>query len=205
MATVAVFLSLAGGAAAVSAIGSKQIANNSVRSGDLRNNSARGKDVRDGALTGNDIGDESIGGNDIGDGSIGAADLAAGVISPSGDARLSVRVGSAGTAGANGSGAGCVDGVPAGSTGYYDNVGVLVPCGGGAGGASSATAQCGFGEVATGGGYSYAAGKRHALVTESRPVPAGPTPTGWQIRIETLTNDSSNSTPVTPYVVCMRP
>ncbi len=78
-------------------------------------------------------------------------------------------------------------------------------CGGGAGGASSATAQCGFGEVATGGGYSYADGKRHALVVESRPVPAGPTPTGWQIRIETLTNEQSNSTPVTPYVVCIRP
>jgi hypothetical protein len=200
MATVAVFLALAGGAAAVSAIGSKQIANNSVRSGDLRNNSARGKDVRDGALTG----------SDIGDGSIGANDLAAEVISPpvaAADPRLTVRVGSPGTAGANGSGAGCVDGVPAGSNGYQDAAGALVAggCGGGAGGASGATAECGFGEVATGGGYSYADGKRHALVVESRPVPAGPTPTGWQIGIETLTNDPSNSTPVTPYVVCMRP
>jgi len=79
--------------------------------------------------------------------------------------------------------------------------------GGGAGGAAATIAQCAAGEVATGGGYAFSGGKRHALVTESRPNPsgAGQTPTGWFVRVETLTNDASNNTPVTTYAVCVSP
>lgn len=163
-------------------IGSSEIADNSVRSVDLRNNSVRGIDIRNG--------------------SVRARDLAGGVIPR--DAR--VRRGTAATPGANGSGAGCVDGVPGGSKGYQDQNG-LVSCGGGAGGSAASTAECKAGEVATGGGYTFASGKRHALVAASRPVlaRAGGRPTGWRIKVETLTNDPSNTTPVTPYVVCMRP
>lgn len=120
-----------------------------------------------------------------------------------------VRTGPAVTAGANGSGPGCVDGVPGGSKGYRDAANALVNggCGGGAGGSATSTAQCAAGEVATGGGHTFETGKRHALVTESRPAPAGAgqTPTGWFIRLETLTNDASNDTPVAPYAICARP
>src|SRR5829696_4156317 len=118
-----------------------------------------------------------------------------------------VRPGGVLTAGANGTGPGCVDGVPGGSKGFRDAANALVSCGGGAGGAAATIAQCAAGEVATGGGYAFSGGKRHALVTESRPNPsgAGQTPTGWFVRVETLTNDASNNTPVTTYAVCVSP
>ena len=121
---------------------------------------------------------------------------------------VTVRIGMPAIPGANGKGPGCVDGVPGNSKGYQDASGVLVGggCGGGAGGAAFSTAQCEAGEVATGGGHRFEAGKRHAVVTESIPAPsgAGDTPTGWRILVQTTTNDSSNTSPVTPYVVCMR-
>ena len=97
--------------------------------------------------------------------------------------------------------------MPGGSKGFRDAANALVSCGGGAGGAAATIAQCAAGEVATGGGYAFSGGKRHALVTESRPNPsgAGQTPTGWFVRVETLTNDASNNTPVTTYAVCVSP
>ena len=174
---------------------------------DLRNGTVGGVDLRDGGVSGQDVADGSLTGSDIKDGGISGRDIAAGVI-PSRPA-VSVRVGQPATAGTNGIGGGCVDGVPGGSKGYRDAGGALVNggCGGGAGGSSEVTVQCEAGEVATGGGYIYQAGKRHALVTASSPSPAGAgqTPTGWRVKVETLTNDSSNDTPVTPYAVCMRP
>lgn len=214
MATVAVFLALGGGAVAATKIGSAQIVNNSVTGADLRNNSVTGGDLRNGSVGGIDVRDAGLTGADVRDGSLGPADLAAGVIpaapATTPRATVTVRVGSPATAGANGVGPGCVDGVPGGSKGYRDAAGALVPaggCGGGAGGSGNATAQCQAGELATGGGYQYAEGKRHALVTENHPVPAtaGGTPTAWRIRVQTLTNDSTNDSPVTPFVVCMRP
>ena len=120
---------------------------------------------------------------------------------------VTVRLGAATAAGTNGSGPGCVDGVPGGSKGFRDASNTPVGCGGGAGGPGTSDAMCAPGEVATGGGYTFEAGKRHALVAESAPIPtaAGQTPTGWHIKVETLTNDSSNTTQVTPYAVCMKP
>jgi hypothetical protein len=132
-----------------------------------------------------------------------------GATGAAGATNVVVRTGGAGTPGTHTASAGCVDGVPNGSKGYRDAANALVAggCAGGVGGTVSVPAVCNPGEVAVGGGHSYADQKRHAIVTESRPQPsgAGQTPTAWQLEVETLTNDSSNNTAVTPYVICASP
>ena len=202
MATVAVFVALGGSSYAVT----------------LGKNSVKSKHIAKGQVKRSDIGRNAVDSSKIANGKLRAADFAPGQL-PKGDkgdagpssgpATASVRVGGLLTAGANGSGPGCVDGVPGGSKGFRDAANLLVNggCGGGAGGSAETTVSCQAGEFATGGGYTYQSGKRHALVTENAPSPAsaGQTPTGWHIKVETLTNDGSNDTPVTPYVVCARP
>jgi hypothetical protein len=161
-------------------------------------------DIENGAVTAKKLHKRAVTSAKVRNGGIRAPDLAPGVIP---EPKVTVRTGGTATAGANGTGPGCVDGVPAGSKGYRDANNVLVNggCGGGAGGSSTQMAECKANEVATGGGYTFQDGKRHALVAKSVPSPTNGTPTAWQIKVETLTNDSSNNTPVTPYVICMRP
>jgi hypothetical protein len=208
VASIALFIALGGTSYAVAtgSIDSREIKNGTIRSEDIRDNQVRSRDVRNKSLRADDFKP-----GELPSGAKGPQ----GLQGPKGDAgdpgttHVVVRVGTAATAGTNGTGGGCVDGVPGGSKGYRDTANTLVGggCGAGAGGAGTSTAQCNAGEVATGGGYSFQTGKRHALVAESMPAPAGPgeTPTGWHIRVETLTNDASNNTPVTPYAICATP
>jgi hypothetical protein len=209
MATIAVFVALGGTSYAVAtgSIGSREIKNNAIRSGDIRNDQVRSADVRDESLLARDFKPGQLPAGPAGaQGPPGPQGLKGDKGEP-GATNVVVRTGGTATPGANGTGAGCVDGVPGGSKGYRDAANTPVNCIGGAGGFATATAQCAAGEVATGGGYSFQSGKRHALVAQSRPAPAGEgqTPTGWLIRVETLTNDSSNNTPVTPYAICAKP
>jgi len=206
MATIAVFIAMGGGAYALTipknSVGATQIKRNAVRASEIKRGAVTSAKVRDRSLLTKDFKQGQLPKGDKGDrgdkGDPGAS---------SAPAAVTVRVGGLLTAGANGSGAGCVDGVPGGSKGFRDAGGTLISCGGGTGGSSATTVSCAAGETATGGGYTYASGKRHALVTESVPSPAGAgqAPTGWRIKVETLTDDSSNNTPVTPYAVCIRP
>ena len=203
MATIAVFIAMGGGAYALT------IPKNSVGATQLKRNAVRASEIKRGAVTSVKVRDRSLLTKDFKPGQLPKGEKGdKGDPGPSSaSAAVTVRAGGLLTAGANGSGPGCVDGVPGGSKGFRDAGNTLVSCGGGAGGASSDTVSCQAGEVATGGGYTYESGKRHALVTESVPSPAaaGQAPTGWRIKVETLTDDSSNNTPVTPYAVCMRP
>jgi hypothetical protein len=211
IASIALFIALGGTSYAVAtgSIDSREIENGTLRSKDIRDNQVRSEDVRNQSLL-----EEDFKPGELPSGATGAQGLQGpkgdtGAAGQNGATDVVVRVGTAATAGANGTGGGCVDGVPGGSKGYRDAANVLVNggCGGGAGGSATSTAQCDAGEVATGGGYSFETGKRHAVVAESRPAPAGAgqTPTGWHIKLETLTNDSSNNTPVTPYAICATP
>jgi len=61
VALVALFVALGGSSYAAIKVGTKQIANNSVRSTDLRNNNVRGKDVRKNTLTGADVAESKLG------------------------------------------------------------------------------------------------------------------------------------------------
>jgi hypothetical protein len=67
-----------------------------------------------------------------------------------------------------------------------------------AAGAAEATAACTGEERATGGGYSVDSGS--ATVQQSRPEPAGGTPTGWHVAV-TATSPAQ----VTVHVVCAAP
>ena len=209
MASLAAFVALGGTSYAVAtgSIDSREIKNNSVRSKDIRNGQIRSGDVRNKSLLARDFRrGELPAGPEGGRGPAGPKGDS-GQPGANGGTNVVVRTGGVGTPGANGDGPGCVDGTPGGSKGFRDAANAEVNCGGGPGGASQVTASCQAGEVATGGGYEYAFGKRHALVTKSVPesaTPGGP-PTRWFIRVDTLTNDTSNNTGVTPYVICARP
>ena len=193
--TLCLFLLLGGGAYAATqlpkdSVGTKQLKNGAVTSVKVKDQSLQATDFKPGQLPQGEKGEKGE----------------AGTSSPA--PQVTVRQGKPVTAGTNGKGSGCVDGVPGNSDGYYEaGSSTLIPCTGGAGGNAAETVACKAGEQATGGGYTYETGKRHALVVESVPDPEGEgqTPTGWHIQVETLTDDSSNTTPVTPYVVCMRP
>jgi hypothetical protein len=65
VALLALFLALGGGAYAALGVGTRQIANNSVRSQDVRNNNLRGKDVRQRSLGPGDIAFDSLTGNQV--------------------------------------------------------------------------------------------------------------------------------------------
>jgi hypothetical protein len=71
IAVIALFVALGGGAYAALRVGSKQIANNSIRSKDVRNNQLRGKDVRNRSLSGRDIALDSLAGPQIDEPSLG--------------------------------------------------------------------------------------------------------------------------------------
>jgi hypothetical protein len=81
IALVALFASLGGVGYAATKVGSKQIANNSIKSADVRNNSIAGKDVRNNSLTGKDV--KGLTGADINEsklGSVPTATLAEGAV-----------------------------------------------------------------------------------------------------------------------------
>jgi hypothetical protein len=189
---IALFVALGGTSYAVATLGKntvgpKQIKKNAVRASEIRKGAVRSNEVRNGSLR--------------------TGDFRAGELPAT---NTVVRRGPVLTPGTNGAGAYCVDGVPGGSKGQYNDstpTPELQPCNGGAAGNAFATVQCAPDEVATGGGYSFQAGKRHAQVLESRPNPAGvgQTPTGWRVQVGTLTLDATNTTPVTPYVICAKP
>jgi hypothetical protein len=65
IALIALFVALGGGAYAALRVGTKQIADNSIRSKDVRNNQLRGKDVRNRSLSGRDIALDSLEGPHI--------------------------------------------------------------------------------------------------------------------------------------------
>lgn len=186
---VAVFIALSGSAWAAGTVGPKQIKRNAVRSKQVKNHSLKGVDIAPGAIGSAEVADGALTGDDIRDGSILGKDLGT---------HVAIRFGGNSTPGSNGTGVGCVDGTPGGSTGVNGGA----ACGAGAGGASSITAQCLPGERAIAGGYSM--DNRHALVTDSHPSPLtnGATPTGWRVDAVSLTSTAGLSTTVTPYVIC---
>jgi hypothetical protein len=65
VALLALFVALGGGAYAALRVGTRQIADNSVRGKDVRNNSLRAKDVRQRTLGGRDVAFDSLTGNQI--------------------------------------------------------------------------------------------------------------------------------------------
>lgn len=71
IALIALFVALGGGAYAALRVGTKQIADNSIRSKDVRNNQLRGKDVRNRSLRGRDIALDSLEGPQIDEPSLG--------------------------------------------------------------------------------------------------------------------------------------
>ena len=65
MASIAVFVALGGTSYAVLQVGSKDVADNSLRSRDIRNNTLRSLDVRDRTLRARDLRRNSLGGRII--------------------------------------------------------------------------------------------------------------------------------------------
>ena len=65
IAVVALFVALGGSSYAALTVGTKQIANNSVRSEDLRNNDVHGRDIAKGTIRGTDVRDNDLQGRDL--------------------------------------------------------------------------------------------------------------------------------------------
>ncbi|MDQ3721108.1 MAG: hypothetical protein M3350_10075 [Actinomycetota bacterium] len=90
IALVALFVTMSGTAVALpgknrvdsndpkrGSIGTRAIANNSVRSSDIRNGNVFGADINDGSLTGDDVRDDSLNGNDVNESQLGKVPNAA--------------------------------------------------------------------------------------------------------------------------------
>lgn len=65
VALLALFVALGGSSYAALRVGTKEIANNSVRGQDIHKGTVRGTDVRDGDLTGKDLRDATVSGRDV--------------------------------------------------------------------------------------------------------------------------------------------
>jgi hypothetical protein len=71
VALIALFVALGGSSYAALRVGSKEIANNSVRGQDIHKGTVRGSDIHDGDLTGKDLRDATVSGRDVKESSLG--------------------------------------------------------------------------------------------------------------------------------------
>lgn len=75
MSTIAVFVALGGSSYAAVKVGTREIANNSVRSIDIRKNEVSGSDIRKGQVRGSDLRNNDVSGGDLRNGSVAGADV----------------------------------------------------------------------------------------------------------------------------------
>ncbi len=82
IATLALFISLGGGAWALAknSVDSRAIENGSVRSQELKDDDVRGADIEANAVTGSAVADGAVGAAEVADGSVAAAELATGAV-----------------------------------------------------------------------------------------------------------------------------
>jgi hypothetical protein len=72
---IALFIALGGSSYAAVRVGSRQIADNSVRGRDIRNNDLRSRDIRNGAVLGRDLRNGTVTGADLRNGGVTGADV----------------------------------------------------------------------------------------------------------------------------------
>jgi hypothetical protein len=72
---IALFIALGGSSYAAVRVGSRQIADNSVRGRDIRNNDLRSRDLRNGAVLGRDLRNGTVTGFDLRNGGVTGADV----------------------------------------------------------------------------------------------------------------------------------
>jgi hypothetical protein len=72
---IALFIALGGSSYAAVRVGSRQIADNSVRGRDIRNNDLRSRDIRNGTVLGRDLRNGTVTGFDLRNGGVTAADV----------------------------------------------------------------------------------------------------------------------------------
>lgn len=157
-------------------IGTRAIANNSLRSSDIRNGNVFSRDISDGSLTGDDVQDDSLTGNDIDENTLGKVPSAAAADT----ATTSQRVGT------NGVDTAAIQpyavkgvriAIPVRRTGAVKQIGAN-------GQIATATASCGGGERLIGGGAEY----HGTFPASTTPFPGGTVdsyPTSsyqWQVR-----------------------